>query len=89
MDKLIKQVGSRAKATKATNRRTFLKASAAATGGLVIGFNLTVGNRFASAQPAAPNLSQPNAFLRIARDGSVTVQVKHLEFGQGVMTSLP
>ena len=70
-------------------RRQFLKASAAATGGLVIGFTLPGGHKIAIAQtPAAANTT-PNAFLRIARDGSVTVQVKHLEFGQGVMTSLP
>ena len=70
-------------------RRTFLKASLAATGGLVIGFHLAGGNKIAAAQtPPKPNTT-PNAFLRIARDGSVTVQVKHLEFGQGVMTSLP
>ncbi len=73
-----------------TNRRQFLKASAAATGGLTIAFNLPGGNRLANAQaPQAPNLNIPNAFLKIAKDGSVTVQVKHLEFGQGVMTSLP
>ncbi len=70
-------------------RRRFLKGTAAASGGLVIGFTLTVGNKLAAAQAApAPNTA-PNAFLRIARDGSVIVQVKHLEFGQGVMTSLP
>ena len=70
-------------------RRQFLKASAAATGGLVIGFTLPGGHKIATAQtPPAANTT-PNAFLRIARDGSVTVQVKHLEFGQGVMTSLP
>jgi isoquinoline 1-oxidoreductase subunit beta len=73
---------------QSVNRRQFLKASVA-TGGLVIGFNLTVGNKFANAQqPPKPNTS-PNAFLRIGRDGSVVVQVKHLEFGQGVLTSLP
>ena len=72
------------------SRREFLKAGAATSGGLVIGFNLSLGNKIAMAQaPDKPNLNQPNAFLRIARDGSVTVQVKHLEFGQGVMTSLP
>jgi isoquinoline 1-oxidoreductase subunit beta len=71
-----------------TSRRDFLKVSAVAAGGLVIGFNLTMGNRMAVAQQG-PNLNVPNAFLRIARDGTVTVQVKHLEFGQGVTTSLP
>ena len=73
---------------KPITRRSFLKASAATTGGLVIGFNLPAGNRLANAQPA-PAAVPPNAYLRIARDGAVTVQVKHLEFGQGVMTSLP
>jgi isoquinoline 1-oxidoreductase beta subunit len=73
---------------KPTTRRQFLKASAATAGGLVIGFNLPVGHRLANAQPA-PAAIPPNAFLRIAKDGAVTVQVKHLEFGQGVMTSLP
>ena len=70
-------------------RRQFLKASAA-TGGLIIGFHLPGGNKLAQAQaPQAPNLNVPNAFLKIAKDGSVTVQVKHIELGQGVMTSLP
>lgn len=96
MDKLINAVASQSIAMAETNmpiktsRRTFLKATGAVSGGLVIGFNLAVGNRIAAAQaPQAASLNQPNAFLRIARDGTVTVQVKHLEFGQGVMTSLP
>ena len=71
------------------NRREFLKTSAATTGGLIIGFNFVAGNKIASAQDAPKPNTSPNAFLRIARDGAVTVQVKHLEFGQGVMTSLP
>ena len=37
---------------KPITRRSFLKASAATTGGLVIGFNLPAGNRLANAQPA-------------------------------------
>ena len=77
--------------TKNPTRRQFLKATTATTGGLVIGFYLPGGNKLANAQaPQAPQaIIPPNAFLRIAKDGSVTVQVKHLEFGQGVMTSLP
>ncbi|MBL8510803.1 MAG: xanthine dehydrogenase family protein molybdopterin-binding subunit [Betaproteobacteria bacterium] len=71
------------------SRRQFLKASAAAVGGLVIGFYFPGASRRVEAQEAAAKASPPNAFLRIARDGTVTVQVKHLEFGQGVMTSLP
>ena len=75
--------------TLPVSRRQFLKAGSAATGGLVIGFTLAGTHKLAAAQSAPKPNTTPNAFLRIARDGSVTVQVKHLEFGQGVMTSLP
>ena len=89
MKNISQLAGGRATSSPQTSRRDFLKASSA-TGGLVIGFALPVGHKLAEAQaPAKPDLNQPNAFLKIARDGSVTVQVKHLEFGQGVMTSLP
>ncbi len=72
------------------SRRRFLQSSAAVAGGLVIPFWLPGGSgRHAFAQaPKAPAVP-PNAFLRIAKDGSVTVMIKHLEFGQGVTTSLP
>lgn len=72
----------------ATNlsRRDFLKVS----GALVIAFYLPLGGgRRALAQAPAPKPVAPNAFLRIGKDGICTVQVKHLEFGQGVTTSLP
>ena len=70
------------------SRRTFMKAGALAGGGLMLGFFVPGANRYARAAEArAP--SQPNAFLRIAPDNSVTVQVNRLEFGQGVQTALP
>ena len=72
------------------SRRSFLKAGAVAGSGLVLGFVMTGGGRFARAAeaPAKPNY-QPNAFLHIAPDNTVTVQVNRLEFGQGVHTALP
>jgi isoquinoline 1-oxidoreductase beta subunit len=73
-----------------TSRRKFLQHSAAAGGALVIAFWLPIGRgRLAFAQPQVSKTVPPNAFLRIGKDGSVTVMVKHLEFGQGVTTSLP
>lgn len=77
--------------TKSASRRRFLKSSSALAGALVIGFVLPDGRgRFeARAQPQAKTPIPPNAFVRVGKDGSVTVLVKHLEFGQGVNTSLP
>src|SRR5450432_425880 len=75
---------------KSISRRRFLQSSGSLAGGLVISFFLPGGggrNAFAQA-PQAAKVS-PNAFLRIGKDGSITVVVKHLEFGQGVTTSLP
>ena len=45
----------------------------------------------AAATPAVPTQAvyPPNAFIRIAPDNSITIMVSKLEFGQGVLTSLP
>jgi isoquinoline 1-oxidoreductase beta subunit len=81
--------GAAAGARIARSRRGFLKAGAAASGGLVLGFMLPAGGRLARAAEAKPVVYAPNAFLRVAPDNSVTVMVNRLEFGQGVHTSLP
>jgi isoquinoline 1-oxidoreductase beta subunit len=68
------------------DRRQFL----AASGGLVIG--LYVAPRLARAAgpaAAAPKLPDPNAFLTIGTDDSVTVRLAHSEMGQGIWTALP
>lgn len=67
------------------SRRGFLVTSAAAGAGLVIGFYLP---RNLSAAEQAESFS-PNAYLRIAPDGKITVVVARSEMGQGVRTSLP
>lgn len=69
------------------NRREFLKVSAAAGGGLLIGLYLP-GRVEAATNQAAAEFT-PNAFLRIAPDNTITVISKHLEMGQGVYTGLP
>jgi isoquinoline 1-oxidoreductase beta subunit len=69
-------------------RREFLKVSALAGGGLLIGLYLP-GRLEAAAGPHTEAEFAPNAFLRIAPDNTVTVIVKHLEMGQGVYTGLP
>lgn len=75
------------------SRRDFIKQSATAGVGLSVAFwlpEILSGPmaRFGGTARAAI-AGQPNAFLRIATDGQVTVLVKHLEMGQGVYTGLP
>jgi isoquinoline 1-oxidoreductase subunit beta len=64
------------------SRRTFLKTGAVAGTALVVEFHLRP-----DAALAAPSL-EPNAFVRIAPDNTVTIVAKHLEMGQGVHTGL-
>lgn len=73
------------------SRRTFLKSSALLGGGLVVAFVIPGGSRFAlavaDAQAGATTFA-PNAFLRIASDGSITILLGHSEMGQGIWTGL-
>ncbi len=71
------------------SRRQFLISTATLGGGLVIGFYLPGASRLAQAQNQPKPVYPPNAFLNIGKDHSVPVMVKHLECGQGVLTSLP
>jgi len=71
------------------SRRDFLKTASVAGAGLVLGFFVPAGGRFAHAQQRAKPVFAPNAFLRIAPDNTISVAVNRLEFGQGVHTSLP
>ncbi|NVM77959.1 isoquinoline 1-oxidoreductase beta subunit [Duganella sp. SG902] len=71
------------------SRRGFMKAGAVVGGGFVLGFVVPGGGRFANAQQPPAKVYEPNAFLHIAPDNRVTVQVNRLEFGQGVQTALP
>src|SRR5580692_8249389 len=67
------------------SRREFLAGSAAAGTGLVIGFYL---HRRPSAGTGKDTFA-PNAYLKIAPDGKITIVVARSEMGQGVRTSLP
>jgi len=66
------------------SRRAFLLSSASVA--VVVAFGGLVGPRKAWAQAAT---YQPNAWIRLAADGTVTIYSPASEMGQGVMTSLP
>ena len=81
------------------SRRDFLNATATVGGGLVLALTLPgrggKPNSAAAAATGAPKTAaaaaggQLNAWLKIARDNSITVIVDRSEMGQGVYTALP
>lgn len=73
------------------SRRRFLKVSAAAVPGLVLGFHLP-GALAARAATTVADEGDPveiNAWIRIATDGNITLEVARVEMGQGIATALP
>src|SRR5258707_8862658 len=69
----------------ALSRRGFLRAATAASGGLILSLRLPV----AGSDAAAADAFAPNAFIRIATDGQVTLTMPYVEMGQGTYTSIP
>ncbi|HEV2750203.1 MAG TPA: xanthine dehydrogenase family protein molybdopterin-binding subunit [Gemmatimonadales bacterium] len=71
-----------------STRRSFLQASAAAGGGLMITFALPSGfaKAIAAASPAVE--FAPNAFIRIDPAGVVTLVMHKVEMGQGTYTAM-
>lgn len=72
------------------DRRAFLRLSALAGGGLLVAANLDFAAEVLAQGPGGPAATfAPNAFIRIAANGAVTIIAKGPEVGQGVKTMLP
>jgi isoquinoline 1-oxidoreductase subunit beta len=65
-------------------RRAFLKNNVLAGAGLAIAFRLDTART-----AEAPAAFEPNAYIRIAPDNTITLAVTRSEMGQGVRTNLP
>jgi len=76
-------------ASEGLPRRSFLKLTAVS--GFALGaFPLGAAAQQDAAKPAGLKpLQQPSAFVHIAPDGTTTITINRLDFGQGVQTSLP
>ena len=78
-----------ARSPSAPSRRSFLKQSATATAGLVIGFYVPFLNKQAMAQgisaAAAPEV---NAWVVVQPDDKIIIRVARSEMGQGTLTGL-
>src|SRR5881296_3200650 len=78
--------------TKQLNRRSFIKVSALAGGGIVIGLYTDPG-LFAqergggAAVPATP--INPNTYIKVHPDNTFTIMAKNPETGQGIRNALP
>ncbi|HLQ79157.1 MAG TPA: molybdopterin cofactor-binding domain-containing protein, partial [Terriglobia bacterium] len=72
--------------SKTLSRRSFLMVSSAG-GALIIGATLPGLRGFSTVEAAGT--FEPNIWVKISSDDSITVMVTQLEMGQGVMTSMP
>ena len=73
--------------TTTQTRRSFLRVTALAGGGLLLGsYYEPLARR---ARSGSAELFEPNAYIRIAADGAITIIAKNPEVGQGVKTMLP
>jgi isoquinoline 1-oxidoreductase subunit beta len=79
------------KATGPVSRRSFLVASAAAGGGLLINFSIRgfVDAAEAAAGKSAAKVYVLNAYVKIEPNDTVTIMAANPEIGQGVKTSMP
>ncbi|CAN5803212.1 xanthine dehydrogenase family protein molybdopterin-binding subunit [soil metagenome] len=73
--------------TLRVDRRQFLRVTTLAGGGMMLASWFDIGSDVFAAGPVADFV--PNAYIRIAPDGLVTIMAKNPEIGQGVKTMLP
>jgi CO/xanthine dehydrogenase Mo-binding subunit len=80
------------KTGETVSRRDFVVAIAGAGGGLLLGCRVEGRRALPSSTEtaaSAPAAFAPNAYVRIASNGAVTVMLPQAEMGQGVYTALP
>lgn len=81
------------KASKVSiSRRNFLKVSFATGAGLMVGFNIPsnagITNAADKMRLTDEKILEPNAWIRIHPDSTITVMINHSEMGQGITTAL-
>ena len=76
--------------TKQLDRRSFIKVSALAGGGMLIAFYTENGLLAQQRGPApAPTPINPNTYIKVLPDNTFTIVSKNPETGQGIRNSLP
>jgi isoquinoline 1-oxidoreductase beta subunit len=79
------------KTTNQLNRRSFIKVSALAGGGILIGFYTETGLLAQERGGGAPAVTpiNPNTYIKVHPDNTFTIMAKNPETGQGIRNSLP
>src|SRR5688500_3258047 len=70
-------------------RRSFLRVTALAGGGMMIAAHVDPFVDLLAQAPQQQAVLTPAAFIKINPNGSVTIMAKNPEVGQGIKTSLP
>ena len=71
------------------SRRSFLRVSATAVGGLLVAPYADVPALAQTGKQAVPPSYPPGAFVHVMPDGRIVIIVNRVELGQGITTSLP
>src|SRR5215470_16514509 len=75
--------------THTLSRRSFLRVSATAAGGMLVSLYLDFPLLAQEGAQPKPEIYPPDAFVHIKPDGKILITVNRLEFGQGIQTALP
>ena len=95
--KVVDDSSTKGLTAKGNARRNFIIAGAAVGGGLLISFAMpkflktggSEGTGTVAGGVTSDNAFIPNAFIKIGRDGKVTLVMHKVEMGQGTYTSIP
>ncbi|GLX77068.1 aldehyde oxidase [Thalassotalea insulae] len=71
------------------NKRSFLKLSALASGGLLFGFSLQSNSQQLLSPNTLSKWHELDALIHISADNNVTIILNRVEMGQGILTGLP
>ena len=74
---------------RSVSRRSFLRVSATAAGGLLVALYADLPALAPSGNQGAAPRFPPGAFVHVMPDGRIVIIVNRVELGQGVTTSLP
>ena len=71
------------------DRRSFLKTSAVAGGGVLFSLYFERAESAGTARPRPQVPPDPHNYIQVAADGTVTIEAKNPEVGQGIKSILP